>query len=94
MSWEIVAQLTIDVKLLTLKGKSGSQVKRFQYTAVDDGTRPHRSDQDEFYQLLSYKDDQDLHTKMAEWEQFYNFSRLRGAHPGKTPYEAMREKLL
>ena len=49
---------------------------------------------DEFYQLLSYKDDRDLHSKLAEWEQFYNFSRPHGAHLGKTPYEAMREKLL
>ena len=56
--------------------------------------RSHRSDQDEFYQLLSYKDDRDLHIKLAEWEQFYNFSRPHGAHLGKTPYEAMREKLL
>ena len=56
--------------------------------------RSHRSDQDEFYQLLSYKDDRDLHIKLAEWEQFYNFSRPHDAHLGKTPYEAMREKLL
>ena len=57
-------------------------------------SRSHRSDQDEFYQLLSYKDDRDLHIKLAEWEQFYNFSRPHGSHLGKTPYEAMREKLL
>ena len=56
--------------------------------------RSHRSDQNEFYQLLSYKDDRDLHVKLAEWEQFYNFFRPHGAHLGKTPYEALREKLL
>ena len=56
--------------------------------------RSHRSDQNEFYQLLSYKDDRDLHIKLAEWEQFYNFSRPHGAHLGKTPYEALREMLL
>ena len=55
--------------------------------------RSHRSDQDAFYQLLSYKDDRDLHIKLAEWEQFYNFSRPHGAHLGKTPYETLREKL-
>ena len=30
---------------------------------------------------------------MAEWEQFYNLARPHGAHNGKTPYEAPREKL-
>ena len=29
--------------------------------------RSHRSDQNEFYQLLSYKDDRNLHVKLAEW---------------------------
>ena len=53
------------------------------------GERSHRSDQDEFYQLLSYKDDRDLHIKLAEWEQFYNFSRPHGTHLGKIPYETL-----
>jgi len=55
--------------------------------------RSHRSDQEEFYQLLSYKDDIDLETKLEEWENFYNFNRPHGAFNGKTPYEALREKL-
>ena len=55
--------------------------------------RSHRSDQQEFYQLLSYKDDVDLVGKLDEWEKFYNFHRPHGAHQGKTPYEALREKL-
>jgi len=55
--------------------------------------RSHRSDQEEFYQLLSYKDDIDLETKFEEWEDFYNFNRPHGAFNGKTPYEALREKL-
>ncbi len=55
--------------------------------------RSHRSDQEEFYQLLSYKDDIDLETKLKEWESFYNFNRPHGAFGGKTPYEALREKL-
>src|SRR5450631_4646861 len=54
--------------------------------------RSHRSDQEEFYQLLSYKDDIDLETKLEEWENFYNFNRPHGAFNGKTPYEALREK--
>lgn len=55
--------------------------------------RSHRSDEQEFYQLLSYKDDVDLEAKLGEWEQFYNFARPHGAFNGKTPYEALREKL-
>ena len=55
--------------------------------------RSHRSDQEEFYQLLSYKDDIDLETKLEEWDNFYNFNRPHDAFNGKTPYEALREKL-
>jgi transposase InsO family protein len=29
----------------------------------------------------------------AEWERFYNLARPHGAHNGKTPYEALRERL-
>jgi len=53
----------------------------------------HRSDEQEFYQLLSYKGDVDLEAKLDQWEQFYNLHRPHGAHQGKTPYEALREKL-
>ena len=52
--------------------------------------RSHRSDQEEFYQLLTYTDDVDLNLKLAEWEHFYNFNRPHGAFSGKTPYEALR----
>ena len=31
--------------------------------------------------------------RLAEWENFYNFNRPHGAFNGKTPYEALREKL-
>lgn len=55
--------------------------------------RSHRSDGQEFYQLLNYKGDVDLEAKLEEWERFYNFHRPHGAHSGKTPYEALREKL-
>ena len=55
--------------------------------------RSHRSDQQEFYQLLTYKGDVNLEAKLAQWESFYNFSRPHGAFDGKTPYEALREKL-
>ena len=55
--------------------------------------RSHRSDQEEFYQLLSYTDDVDLNKKLAQWERFYNFDRPHGAFNGKTPYEALRSML-
>jgi transposase InsO family protein len=52
--------------------------------------RSHRTDQEEFYQLLTYKDDVDLNSKLAAWENFYNFNRPHSAHNGQTPYEALR----
>lgn len=55
--------------------------------------RSHRSDQEEFYQLLTYTDDVDLNKKLAAWEDFYNLSRPHAAHAGKTPYEALRSML-
>ena len=55
--------------------------------------RSHRTDKDEFYQLLTYRDDVDLEKKLAVWERFYNFDRSHGAHGGKTPCEVLREKL-
>lgn len=55
--------------------------------------RSHRSDQEEFYQLLTYTDDVDLNEKLAAWENFYNLNRPHGAHDGKTPYEALRSML-
>jgi len=55
--------------------------------------RSHRSDKEEFYQLLTYTDDVDLNKKLEEWERFYNFGRPHGAFDGKTPYEALRNML-
>ena len=55
--------------------------------------RSHRSDQEEFYQLLTYKNDVDLNEKLEAWEHFYNFNRPNGAFDGKTPYEALRSIL-
>jgi transposase InsO family protein len=53
----------------------------------------HRTDKDEFYQLLSYRDDADLEKKLAIWERFYKLDRPHGAHGGKTPFEALWDKL-
>jgi Integrase core domain len=55
--------------------------------------RSHSTDQQEFYQLLSYKDDVDLEAKLLEWETFYNCHRLHASLKGKTPYEILLEKL-
>lgn len=55
--------------------------------------RSHRTDEQEFYQLLTYKDDVDLNAKLAEWESFYNLSRPHGAFNGRAPYEILRERL-
>jgi len=55
--------------------------------------RSHRSDKEEFYQLLSYTDDVDLNEKLSQWERFYNFHRPHGAFNGKTPYEEFKSML-
>lgn len=54
--------------------------------------RSYRSDGQEFYQLPSYKGDDDLEAKLDEWKRFYTFHRPHGAYSGKTPNEALREK--
>jgi Integrase core domain len=55
--------------------------------------RSHSTDQQEFYQLLSYKDDVDPEAKLMEWETFYNCHRPHASLKGKTPYEILLEKL-
>ena len=56
--------------------------------------RSHLTDKQEFYQLLTYKDDVDLEKKMKEWEDFYNYHRPHSSLSGKTPYEILKEKLV
>jgi len=55
--------------------------------------RSHRTDQIEFYQLLTYTDDVDLCAKLKAWEDFYNYDRPHISLDGKTPYEVMRSLL-
>jgi transposase InsO family protein len=55
--------------------------------------RSHRTDKEEFYQLLTYTGDVDLHRKLEEWQNLYNCHRPHSALEGKTPYEMLREKL-
>jgi transposase InsO family protein len=155
----------VDVKFLALKTEEGHQIRRFQYTAIDDATRiralkiyrrhtqknaidfadyviekfpfrihtmrtdrghefqalfhwhvedkgiehiyikprtpqlngkvdrSHRTDQEEFYQLLTYTDDVNLNEKPETWEKFYKYDRPHGALGGKTPYDAPRSLL-
>jgi len=55
--------------------------------------RSHRTDEEEFYQLLKYTDDVDLNEKLEEWEKFYNLHRPHASHGENTPYEVLRAKL-
>jgi transposase InsO family protein len=55
--------------------------------------RSHRTDQTEFYQLLTYTDDVDLNAKLKAWENFCNYDRPHISHGGKTPYEVMKSLL-
>jgi transposase InsO family protein len=55
--------------------------------------RSHRTDQTEFYQLLTYTDDIDLNAKLKAWENFYNYDRPHLSLDGKTPYEVMKSLL-
>jgi transposase InsO family protein len=55
--------------------------------------RFHRTDQTEFYQLLTYTDDVDLNAKLEAWENFYNYDRPHISLEGKTPYEVMKSLL-
>ncbi len=55
--------------------------------------RSHRTDETEFYQLLTYTDDVDLTSKLEAWENFYNYHRPHMSLDGKTPYEVMRSLL-
>ena len=55
--------------------------------------RSHRTDKQEFYQLIEYKSDVDKSKKIKEWEDFYNFNRTHKAHGRLTPYEIFRAKM-
>jgi len=68
----------VDVTFLKLIGNDGKV------------ERSHRTDKQEFYQLLTHKGDVDLGKKLAQRESFYNYHRPHGVFAGKTPYEALR----
>lgn len=56
--------------------------------------RSHRTDKDEFCQLLTYTDDVDLNRKVQAREEYYNFHRPHFSHHGRTPDEVMRSLLV
>lgn len=75
-----------DVRLISIKPRTPQLIGKVEWSR--------RPDQEEFYQLLNYVDDQDLNKKLIEWKNFYNFSRPHGAFSGRTPFEVLREWLL
>lgn len=44
-----------------------------------------RTDEQEFYQLLTYKDDLDLGIKLTEWESFLQTLKTSRRFRGKSP---------
>ena len=58
--------------------------------------RSHRSDDQEFYQLLDKNQiTDDIHLfnkKLRQWEDYYNYDRPHGALGGQTPYERLMAK--
>ena len=55
--------------------------------------RSHKTDAQEFWQLIEYTDDIDIRDKLSEWENDYNCHRPHAALNGKTPLEILRQKL-
>lgn len=56
--------------------------------------RSHKTDAEEFWQLVDYVDDVDIRAKLREWEIYYNCHRPHAALKGKAPFEILRERLL
>jgi transposase InsO family protein len=57
--------------------------------------RSHRIDGEEFYRQLKgvvIDDANVFNDRLAEWENFYNFSRPHGGLGGQTPYERLRQR--
>ena len=79
--------------VLTILGPGAQLQRNTQLIQGKLTERSHRTDQEEFYQLLTYTDDVDLVEKLAAWEDFYNLDRPHGAHAGQSPYEALRDML-
>lgn len=55
--------------------------------------RSHRTDKDDFHQLLTHTDDVDLNRKAEAWEENDNFHGPHFSHDGRTRYEVMGSPL-
>ncbi len=55
--------------------------------------RSHKTDKQEFWQLIDYVDDIDIKAKLEEWEKYYNCHRPHMALNGKAPFEILKDKL-
>ena len=49
------------------------------------GRRSHRTDQEEFCQLIDYVDDVDLNKKLAQWAPIYKLTRPMAPSVAKPP---------
>ena len=84
-----------------LKAKGMSRLVGMRYAYIKPRTlflngeveRSHKTDQQDFYQLLKYPGDIDLKEKLKTWKNFYNFDRPHGAFSGKIPCEILVEKM-
>ena len=88
--WDNLTSSAIDL------GSNGKDnIYGYGLVNLDNGKveRSHRTDDVEFYQLLSYTGDVDLNRKLSIWEKFYNFTRPHTSLKGQTPYEILRKKL-
>lgn len=55
--------------------------------------RSHRTDKEEFYQLITYTNDKDLDALLSEWEHFYNFFRPHASLGYQTPFERLKVRM-
>lgn len=55
--------------------------------------RSHRTDKEEFYQLITYTNDKDLDALLNEWEHFYNFFRPHASLGYQTPFERLKVRM-
>jgi len=55
--------------------------------------RSHRTDEQEFYSKATFTNEEDLKTKLANWEMHYNQERGHMALGGQTPAEVLSAKL-
>lgn len=55
--------------------------------------RSHKTDDEEFYNGLSYTSTEELSAKLKQWQDYYNYHRPHWALGGQTPYERLKTLL-